>query len=98
MWSWNSATHPSPCDKSRGLSQPSLSPAATKLDTRSRAAQALDTAAGWRLCKALKLHGFQECSSKTGQGVSEVFNTAVEVALRGQKQKPSCWQTRCVLL
>ena len=71
---------------------------ATKLDTRSRVGQALDSAHGSRLCKSLKLHGFQECSSKTGQGVREVFHTAVEVALRGQKKTPTCWQTKCVLL
>lgn len=75
---------------------------ATKTDLRrgrSDARRSITTDDGKELARQLRADAYAECSSKTGDGVADVFQTAAREALRvGRQFNSSRRRSRCDLL
>ena len=72
---------------------------ATKTDLRrsSSSSSLLTSSDGSELMRRLSADAYAECSSKTGDGVADVFQTAARQALRVGRQPNSIRRRRCDL-
>lgn len=61
-------------------------------------AGSIPTARGEQLKGELKAHKYMECSSKTQDGLKQVFDTAIQCVIGARKAPASSGRKKCLIL
>lgn len=60
---------------------------ATKIDLRKEGGETVSTSEGQQLRRKIKAKALMECSAKTGEGLSEVFENAIREVVSPKKKR-----------